>query len=348
MIDLARSLSHGLLPLGCALATFAVPVTAQIVRTESATVLRFPTPTPTRSNTQVTDTYNELFRFPRFDRNLGELCSVEFQFTLVWNHSVQTTLNCGAAGGPSTVSVGGSVTTDLGWPLFQGLNLNLPFQSSGPTNASSVSIRGFAPTPNVQTLQIDPQDFIGFSGFGPGEVRIPFTIQHDLTVTGQCAGGAAPTSQAWFSTTGYAGVINVTYTYVPPGQAASVTNVGTRCTGPGGTPSLSAFGRPTIGSNQFTLEVSGPNGISVTFLWGGTLANFPLAPNCTLYVGPPYLATPGQPTSFFGVSETTVPIPNDNSLIGVEIFVQATVPSVGGPAFGFSTPTNALRLQLGC
>ena len=126
--------------------------------------------------------------------------------------------------------------------------------------------------------------------------------------------------------------------YVAGQNAASVTIYGAGCAGVAGVPTFRVNSLPQIGNPNFRVGVENAAPSSLVVLWWSSAsASLPIVGGCNLLVDP----SPGLPViasfaSATGVRIEPVPIPNQPTLVGSELFAQWLVDDAAGtPLPGF-------------
>jgi hypothetical protein len=104
---------------------------------------------------------------------------------------------------------------------------------------------------------------------------------------------------------------------------------------------LVPIGLPALGASGFQVKIGSslPNATAVLLV--GTRTSVPLGPgNCTLLVAPVQMV----PTQLDNGGEVRIPmpVPNDTSMIGAEVFLQAGITDPGGCAFGTISTSHGL------
>jgi hypothetical protein len=142
--------------------------------------------------------------------------------------------------------------------------------------------------------------------------------------------------------------LTVTDCYVRDlGATASVMAYGAGCPGTGLlVPGISNVGWPLIGNAAFGIGVhdglaQAPAGV----FWSTAAGSTPLD-GCDVLLGAPVNTLSGVMLDAMGSGVTALPIPNDQTLLNVDLFFQALVLDVNGPFLGLGALSNGLAVHI--
>jgi ELWxxDGT repeat protein len=123
---------------------------------------------------------------------------------------------------------------------------------------------------------------------------------------------------------------------------------GTGCAGTGGLiPSSSGSGAPVVGSAGFTVQVSQARANAAALLLVGTSRVPVSVGSCTLYPSLPAPLILATGANGSGVANFPVPVPNDASLVGGEVFFQTLVVDPNGAFMSLLSFSDGLHAVIG-
>lgn len=132
------------------------------------------------------------------------------------------------------------------------------------------------------------------------------------------------------------------------GGVAFVLPYGTACAGTPGEPVIAAAGLPTVGNGGFAVTVQ--NALPATLaipVAGSGQTNIPVGGGCRLLVDFPFTLLPTEFTDASGSAATAVPVPNNPSLVGANLFFQWAVLDGAGPFLDGFAVSGGLQVQVG-
>jgi len=126
-----------------------------------------------------------------------------------------------------------------------------------------------------------------------------------------------------------------------------VVPFGAGCAGTFGIPLLAVTSAPSLGNAAFGLQLAQLVPHALGFL-GLSFARAPqgLGPSCTLYLTSP-ASLLGSSANGNGVAGYTLPIPNNNALLGVRVFAQGAAVDASGSYLNQLSFSRGLDLMLG-
>jgi hypothetical protein len=125
---------------------------------------------------------------------------------------------------------------------------------------------------------------------------------------------------------------------------AAIEYIGAGCAGASGIPHLAPSGRPVLGRPFFGLDVVNAHPSALVILpIAAASADIPFAGGCRMRIDPTtLLAAPYAASSAAGFATLRLPLPDDVTLTGLELYTQGIIPEPGQFVF-----TRGLRLTFG-
>lgn len=131
-----------------------------------------------------------------------------------------------------------------------------------------------------------------------------------------------------------------------PSALSSVTLLTGGCPGSTGVPSL-RVSAPVIGSRRFGLTITGLPAFALTFLGiSGTTASQTFG-SCIVHPSLPFASTLISLAGANGTTPFPLPIPNDQSLAGVRLTVQAGALDPGASLLGIASLSDSAQITIG-
>ena len=129
---------------------------------------------------------------------------------------------------------------------------------------------------------------------------------------------------------------------------AGVGSYGSGCAGLGGQiPGIATNGLPTLGNGSFAVSVYGGRANSVAVAVFGDAPAAGVLGSCTLLVAPPWSTLPATATDGAGFGTSSLPVPNNPTLLGATLNGQYLVIDPAGQFLGFGALSDGIALLLG-